>query len=616
MFLPWFARNFTGARYEVGQYEKVVEVIEVLREDRCPFFGEEKDMAEANKELDLFYDALKPTGTIKANQTAVEHYCQAWKLAFKKRSCLQLRGYEVKMIKYFNEIIGGADHVHLPELQSMARVVSGDVINIARLVKTPGQWSPKKALAQNSAKLNRLKGQVFGDKEPTPDVVAAARKKTPEKYGQYQQALKDYKHVATLRMIEMFDVNGWHTVIDSATLHETLKNEGIEEFLPETFRGRVGVQQSGYPLTFYTYSGLELESPPMNEVVMNLDYGQEEAGKNYKTHPITDGTYYCEMKAVAGETKTKIYTLEYKRRARRQKYAGIAKFGQVIDDVRVKMIEHLESEDRDTWVLATMCLFMDNTCARIGNVTSTKGKKKTYGVTTLLTKKHAKVYDDRVVISYRGKHDQPQKHTLALYRTKNGRPENSIEYAIAQKLVLLINEGNEQIFTHEDGKAFKPQSVNEYFRATEPTEGLPEGGAGSPCTVHNLRNYHATRMFKEFSRVFAAKRRKVEYTDLLASYQGRAKTKTRSGTTGIIEKIAKKLGNTPAICRKAYIDPREQLLYFDNFGYRPSDGLIRDLFVDETVDTYGLSGRPTSRKRFIFDDNRGKISDLRRKRTA
>ena len=134
MFLPWFARNFKGVKYQVDQYDKVVDVVEVLKEDGCAFFGDGKEMAEANEELKLFYEALKPRGTIKSNQDAVEHYRKAWKLAFKKRNCLQLRGYESKMLKYFNEIIGGAEHTHLPELQSIARVVSSEVINIAKVV--------------------------------------------------------------------------------------------------------------------------------------------------------------------------------------------------------------------------------------------------------------------------------------------------------------------------------------------------------------------------------------------------------------------------------------------------------------------------------------------------
>ncbi len=618
MLFPWFAMNFTERKYKVSQYDKVIEILEVLKKDRHLFFGDNGEFEEANAELSLFYDTLEPGGKGQANADAMDHYRQAWKLAYSKRAVLQLRGHESKMMTYFHEVLSGGEHIHLAELQSMARVVGKDVIRIARLVTLPGGWTPKEALTESAANLEKLKTKVFGDGDGTPENIIDARKKDIEEYQRYQQALRDYKHIASLRIIEIFDAKDWDTVIDSATLHKTLVKEGLGEFLPATFRGRVGVQPSGYPLTFYTYSGLELEAPPLNEVVMNPNYGLAEKDKDYKTHPVSDGAYYCEMKAVAGETWTKLYTLEYKRRARKQKYESVAKLGKQIEGVRTRMLKHLKSSDRGTWVRALMCLFIDHTCARIGNTASTKNAKKTYGVTTLLTKKHAKVHDDRVVISYRGKHDQPQKHTLLRYRTRDTVKKKPVEYAIAEKLAILIEEKNEHIFTHENGKPFTPQSVNEYFRATkaDPENGLPEGGAGSSCTVHTLRNYHATEMFRKFADYYAAKQKRAPaYPDVVAAYQGRSKTKTRSGIKGIIEKIAKMLGNTPAICRKSYIEPRDQLLFFKRWDYRPPDGLIHDLFVDEAFDTYGLDGKPTSRKRFKFDDDRGQISQMRQKVT-
>ena len=45
--------------------------------------------------------------------------------------------------------------------------------------------------------------------------------------------------------------------------------------------------------------------------------------------------------------------------------------------------------------------------------------------------------------------------------------------------------------------------------------------------------------------------------------------------------IAKKLGNKVTICRKSYIDPKEQVLFFKRWGYRPPESVIRDVFLDE-----------------------------------
>jgi len=66
---------------------------------------------------------------------------------------------------YFHEVISGSDHIHLAELQSMARIVGKDVIAITRLVTLPGSWTPKKALAKSAANLEKLKTKVFGGKD-------------------------------------------------------------------------------------------------------------------------------------------------------------------------------------------------------------------------------------------------------------------------------------------------------------------------------------------------------------------------------------------------------------------------------------------------------------------
>ena len=159
---------------------------------------------------------------------------------------------------------------------------------------------------------------------------------------------------------------------------------------------------------------------------------------------------------------------------------------------------------------------------------------------------------------------------------------------IAERLLQLITEDNKYLFTRPDGKSYTPQSVNDYFTTDKPApeRGLPEGGAAAPCTVHNLRNYHATRIFTEYAAKFAKDRDSASYDEVLTAYQGQNRTKKHRAKKGVLDVIAEKLGNTPAICRKAYIDPREQLLFFKQWGYRPPDCLIRDVFVHEPTDPY------------------------------
>jgi len=586
LLLPWFAGNFQERAFEVEDFHTILPFLKRIKKEKPQLFGTREEMRKANKSLSSFFDKFRPGGDSKANQEAVEHYMAAWKNAWKNRKSLQLRGHEVKLMKYFHEIFSGSDHLHLPELLGMARLIDRETVKVARKVSIPDGWEAKKAFAEKTEVLNSQKQKLFGSRDITVETCKEIQSKYPEEYKHYQQVVRNRKHAGHLRIIEIFDEEGWFTTVDSDTLMAKLKKVGLEEFLPGTFRGRLGVQPSGYPLTFHTESGLELEGPPLNNVVMNENYGKEEEGKEYKIHPVEDGTFYCETTAMVGESKTKYYTLEYKRRAREFKYETVQKLADKIDDVRGRLTKHIHSKHRDTRVRALICLFIDATCARVGNPESAKGKNKTYGATTLLTKKHVRINDGEIIISYRGKHDQLQKHKVTLGIPDVGNIAYPYDSLIAEKLMILINEENEHLFTRADGKPYTPQQVNEYFKTekADAANGLPEGGAGAPCTVHNFRNYHATEMFMEFTEKFGETRKNVTYKDVLAAYQGRSKTKTKSGKTGILEKIAKKLGNTVSICRKSYIDPKEQLFFFKRWGYRPPESLIRDVFLNEKDD--------------------------------
>ena len=610
VLLPWFCKNNPTENYTVKNYRSVLKPVKSLKRNKPLFFGELESLEEANTALAEFYKSFKPAGSLRSKPQAIEAYRQSWSIARKNKTHLQLRSIETKIMKYLYEIIGGGSHVHLPELQAMARQVSPEVVVSARSVSLTGGWTPKKAFADKTKELNKLVKKLFPKGEVNFDTQRIVRTNNPIEYKTYQQLTKDRKHAAWLRLVEIFDEESWHPNIDSATLYKRLKQEGLQEFLPETFRGKVGVGAEGYPLRFYTYAGLELDAVPLNEVEMNNDYSGPSDDIS-DIHPADDSTFYCRTTAMVGTAKTKYYTVDYRRRARQKKFASVEALARSIDQIRRRLKIHINSPHRQTAVCALMCMFMDHTCARIGNMASAKAKKKTFGVTTLLTKKHAKIKNGKVIITYTGKHEQPQKHTFRLFKTRAEKNAHPTEAIIAEKLKGLIEEQNEYLFTNSDVKPFTPQQVNEYFRTDEPApeSNLPEGGANSPCTVHCFRNYHATRMFDEFAREFIKSNKQISYRDLMAAYNGRKETKNSPAVEGILQKIAKHLGNTPAICRKSYIAPASQLLFFTRYGYRPPEGLLKGVFYDEMEDPYGLK----KQKQFKFAKQRAKTAKRRQK---
>lgn len=560
--------------------------LHAIQGDHSSIFGSHPAMAEANQCLKKFYDSLKPAGGRKGNQEALCHWSAAWKLAWKGRKVLQLRGHEVRLMKCCYQVFCSYRTDSLPVLISMARLIDRVAIQLARSIHTNGD-TPRKSLEKANREWLGIIQTLFGTEQVTPELTRQAAKRKPRQYRLYRQCVTRRREAARLRIIERFDEENWYPIVDVDILIEKLREDGIEDLVPGGFRGRVSVQPTGYPLTFYTYAGLELEKPPLHQVEMNPLYGIREPDRKYRIHPVNDGTFYCITHAAMGDSLTKHYTLEYKRRARKLKYDSVRVLGESIEEVRKRLIEHLSCEHRNTWVQAVMCLFMDLTCARIGNTASAEGENQAFGVTTFRTREHVRIHKDYIEIAYLGKHQQAQRHVLSMRDALSGR---AIEYRVASKVLLLAKEKRQHLFTQENGKPFSPDMVNDYFtcRFPAPDRGLPMGGAGAPCTVHNLRNFHATRRFSEFVHEFAATHYNPSYEDLLIAYQGCTRSSKRQEIKGILQSIAEMLGNTPGICRRAYIDPREQLMFFKRWGYRPPDALIRDLYENEDADPYGL----------------------------
>jgi len=584
--LPWYCRNHADLHLKLRPGTDLHGYLDAIRRDGCLIFGPHPEMAGANQSLRSFFDTVKPAGGKRVNEEALNHWSAAWKQAWKARKVLQLRGHEVRLMKFFCQVFCDCRTDSLPALVSMARLIDRVAVQLARSIHNNG-ISTQKAMQQANRDWVRITLSLFGAEPITAERSRHAAKRKPRQHQDYRQCVRTRREVARLRIIERFDEENWFPIVDVDVLMEKLREDGIEDLVPQGFRGRVSVQPTGYPLTFYTYAGLELEKPPLNQVQMNPEYGIREPDNKYRIHPVSDGTFYCITHAAVGDSITKHYTLEYKRRARKLKYDSVRALSETIEQVRRRLVDHLSCDHRNTWVQAVMCLLMDLTCARIGNTASAEGKNQAFGVTTFRTREHVRIRGDVIEIAYAGKHQQAQRHILSMRGLLSDR---GVEQRVAEKVLTLAREKRQHLFTQENGKPFTPDMVNDYFTARQPAPDreLPYGGAGAPCTVHNLRNYHATRIFTEFVHDFAMCHHDPVYGDLLNAYQGCSQSGKRPAQKGILQTIAEKLGNTPGICRRAYIDPREQLMFFRRWGYRPPDALIRDLYENEDADPYGL----------------------------
>ena len=180
LLLPWFAGNFQDRTFAVQDVDSILPFLRKIKKEKPHFFGIREEICDANKSLSSFFDKFRPDGDSKVNQEAVDHYMDVWKSTWKNRKSFQLRGHEVKLMKYFHEIFSGSDHVHLPELLSMARLIDRETVNVARKVSIPDGWEAEKAFAEESEALNSQKKKLFGSRDVTVDAWKEIQSKHPD----------------------------------------------------------------------------------------------------------------------------------------------------------------------------------------------------------------------------------------------------------------------------------------------------------------------------------------------------------------------------------------------------------------------------------------------------
>lgn len=215
------------------------------------------------------------------------------------------------------------------------------------------------------------------------------------------------------------------------------------------------------------------------------------------------------------------YHERWRRRREAQKFSRIAEFGAVLPALRRRVARDLRLPGLPRGkVLAAVVRLLDRTLIRVGNEEYARSNHS-YGLTTLRTW-HVQASRGRLRFSFRGK--SARRHTL------------SIGDARLTSIVRRCRELPGQLlfqYRDEHGRAQRVRStdVNAYLH----------DAVGEEFTARDFRTWGATT---KALLTFAAD---------LRSDEG-APTAQRTQTC--IKEVAARLGNTPAVCRKSYIDPR------------------------------------------------------------
>jgi DNA topoisomerase IB len=224
-----------------------------------------------------------------------------------------------------------------------------------------------------------------------------------------------------------------------------------------------------------------------------------------------------------------LYHDVWRRKRDEEKFDNVLDFAERLPRLRKRLAVDLRG-DRLTRqrVLAAVAKLIDLGLFRVGSDRYAKGDEATYGVTTLLPG-HVRIR--RTGMEFR-------------YPAKGGieRVCSVVDDEVCRVLIQLRRRDRTRLFVYRDGRDWREvhsDDVNVYLKEV----------SGLDMSAKDFRTWHAT--------VLAA--------TLLAEHDptGRTLSRRRRTVTRVMREVAEELGNTPAVAKASYVDPRVVDLYHD-----------------------------------------------------
>jgi DNA topoisomerase IB len=224
----------------------------------------------------------------------------------------------------------------------------------------------------------------------------------------------------------------------------------------------------------------------------------------------------------AAGRKQYLYHDRWRAHRDRLKFDSMTAFGEALPKLRRRVARDLGGEDlTQLRVLACVVRLLDLGFFRIGSEDYAE-RNESYGLTTML-KRHVSVRDGVLVFDYVAK--------SGVGRVQEIRDEQALEIVSSLK---ARRGGGAQLFVHRSERSWsdvRPEDVNDYLKRA----------SGGEFTAKDCRTWNAT--------VLAAVALAVP--EIPASKAGRERV-----VRDAVKTVAAYLGNTPAVCRASYIDPR------------------------------------------------------------
>lgn len=228
--------------------------------------------------------------------------------------------------------------------------------------------------------------------------------------------------------------------------------------------------------------------------------------------------------------KQYIYNPQFRQKQEQKKFDRIIDFAEQLEHMRRVTGQHLRKrKPTREKVLATMVRLLESAFFRPGSDTYTK-QNQSYGLTTLRSK-HLTINGNELVFTYRGKSGKDQeKHIVD---AKLAKIVQEVDDLPGYEIFKFIDENG-------DVQDVKSEHLNQYIHEV----------MGDAFSAKDFRTWSGT--------MIAA----IALDELNAEEPMDQKTMDKNIRKAVIQ-VSEKLGNTPAVARSSYIDPRVIDKYLD-----------------------------------------------------
>jgi DNA topoisomerase-1 len=245
----------------------------------------------------------------------------------------------------------------------------------------------------------------------------------------------------------------------------------------------------------------------------------------------------------------------WRERRDREKFESMLDFARALPKLRDRIARDLRkrriSRER---VLACAVRLLDRGFFRIGSEDYAE-ENETYGLATM-RKRHVAINGESVVFDYEAKGGKRRVQVIG---------DRSISGLV--KTLRTRRGGGHELLAYRNGSSWRDvrsTDINDYIKET----------VGEEHSAKDFRTWNATVLAAV---VLAASARERD----LGTKGGRARAKRDA-----VKQVARYLGNTPAVCRASYIDPR----VFDRFDGGLTVGGVFERLPDDPADWPEIQG--------------------------